>query len=213
MAEVGIIAEQCKRGDACDDHCHQDGRTVVFLEGSVHFFYGEDDARQRGVECGGDTGGGAGEDQPFFHIVSGEAGEIAQAVHDGCADLHGGPFPAHGRTAEQPEDGERDLAEYDAKGKHALADDVVWVKRCDRLWDAAALRSGKNFLGGDNDQRESERGDQQRQVGRNGKHLVEQAVCPFGSDRKEDGNQPDTDCAAPEHEPAFPVENQRDFQQ
>ena len=103
---------------------------------------------------------------PFSRSCLGNRGKAAQFVHDGCADLHGGAFAAHGCSAHQPQDGEDDFPDGHAQRKHLLADLAAFlrVQRCDDLGNAAALCSGKILSGDVDDQREPERGDQQRQI-------------------------------------------------
>ena len=136
---------------------------------------------QRRIECGGHAGCGTGKDQSFFKIVLGKAGKTAQFVHDGRTDLHRRAFPAHSRSAHQPKDSKQDFPDRHAQRKHLFANLAAFfrVERSNDLRDAAALGAREIFSGDIDDQRKAGRGDQQRQIRRNGKHLVEHAVRPL----------------------------------
>src|SRR6185437_8092235 len=63
LAEIGVVAEDGERGDAGDDDRGQDEPARPLLEATAHLLDREDDAGERRVEGGGDSGGAAGEDE------------------------------------------------------------------------------------------------------------------------------------------------------
>ena len=62
-AEIGVIANQGKGGEAGRDDRRNDKSTGVCLEGAAHLLDAKDDAGERGVEGGCDARCGSGQDQ------------------------------------------------------------------------------------------------------------------------------------------------------
>ncbi|KAG1523589.1 hypothetical protein G6F50_018596 [Rhizopus delemar] len=95
MAEVGVVAQQAQRHHATDDHRGQQGAGEPMLETAAELFDGKDDAGQRCVEGGGDTGCATGQQEVRELTRILEAEPAAEQVHQAGAHMHGGAFAPH----------------------------------------------------------------------------------------------------------------------
>ena len=202
--EIGIIARQAQRGEAGKNDGVEDEAVGAVLERAAHFLDGEDDAGERGVEGGGDAGGGTGEDEP---TLVAQAAELGDLQHDGGADLDGGAFAADRGAAEQTDDGEADFAgdEFGGQQQAALAAGREFAGG-NGLRDAAALGAVEPGLYSPGAEDEAGGGDEEG----NGPELpcgvVEAALRQVGGVGEEDADEADGDRAGPKDQAAAPDE-------
>ena len=96
-----------KSGETRQNNGRQHQPVGAGFIGPAHFLDGKDDSGKRRVEGGGNTGGGASENEAT------RMGEIAKAgrlQHQRCTDLDGRSFTADGGTAQKADHRQQDFS-------------------------------------------------------------------------------------------------------
>src|SRR5208337_224400 len=143
-AKIGVVSREPKRGKPRYDDRIEHKPVRALLERAAHLLDCEDDACERRIESGGDTGGRAGEDQS---ALMAQAAQVRHLHHHCSSNLHCRAFAANRCPGKKAQKREPDLS-YDQPRRHQAAplDGMAKVAGGDGLRNAAALRAGEVFL-------------------------------------------------------------------